>query len=130
MPKVSKDTAETVHEFPVAIDRSSDLEGYTIGFVSILESHDLAPMLKVLPGGQCSCPHWGYVISGSMTITYGDPTYGGRTEVLRAGDAFYMPPGHTPAAEAGSEFVIFSPADELAATDAAIEQGMVAAQEA
>ena len=122
MAKVSKETTEKVIEFPVAVDLSSDLDGYTVNFVSILESHDLAPMLKVLPGEHCSCPHWGYMLKGRLTVTYGD-----RTEVIEAGDAFYMTPGHTPAAEAGSEFVMFSPADELAATDAAIMAGMQAA---
>ena len=123
MAKVSKETTETVLELPVAVDRSSDLEGYTINFVSIREAHDLAPMLKVLPGGHCSCPHWGYLFSGRLTVTYGDTT-----EVIQAGDAFYMPPGHTPAADAGTEFVMFSPADQLAATDAAVKAGMQAAQ--
>ena len=123
MAKVSKEAAEKVVELPVAVDRSSDLDGYTVSFVSILESHDLAPMLKVLPGGHCSCPHWGYVFSGQITVTYGD-----RVEVIEPGDAFYMTPGHTPAAEAGTEFVMFSPADELAATDAAVMAGMQAAQ--
>ena len=123
MAKVSKETTERVTEFPVAVDRTSDVDGYTISFVSILETHDLAPMLKVLPGGHCSCPHWGYVLSGRLTVTYGDTT-----EVIVAGDAFYMPPGHTPAAEAGTELVMFSPADELAATDAAVMAGLQAAQ--
>ena len=122
MAKVSKATTEKVLEFPVAVDRTSDLDGYTVNFVSILEAHDLAPMLKVLPGGHCSCPHWGYMLKGRLTVTYGD-----RTEIIEAGDAFYMTPGHTPAAEAGTEFVMFSPADELAATDAAIMAGMHAA---
>jgi hypothetical protein len=123
MAKVSKAKAEKVIEFPVAIDRSSELGGYTANFVSILETHDLAPMLKVLPGEHCSCPHWGYLLSGRLTVNYGD-----RTEVIEAGDAFYMPPGHTPAALAGTEFVMFSPTDELAATDAAISAGLQAAQ--
>ncbi len=122
MAKVSRETTEKVNEFPVAVDRSSDLDGYTVNFVSILEAHDLAPMLKVLPGEHCSCPHWGYVFKGRLTVTYG-----GRIEVIEAGDAFYMTPGHTPAAEAGTEFVMFSPADELAATDSAVLAGMQAA---
>jgi mannose-6-phosphate isomerase-like protein (cupin superfamily) len=121
MPKVSKDTADEVVDFTVAEDRTSDLDGYTVNFVSIRETHDLAPMLKVLPGEHCSCPHWGYMLKGRMTVTYGD-----QKEVLEPGDAFYMTPGHTPAAEAGTEFVMFSPADELAATDAAVKAGMQA----
>ena len=59
----------------------------------IRESHDLAPMLKGLPGGNCSCPHWGYVLKGRIIVRYDD-----HEEVFEAGDAFYMPPGHTPEA--------------------------------
>jgi hypothetical protein len=125
MPKVSKDSTDKVADFGVAEDRSSDLEGYTINFVSIREGHDLAPMLASLPGGKCSCPHWGYLFKGRMTITYAD-----HEDVLEAGDAFYLPPGHTPKAEAGTEFVQFSPAEELAATEAAIVKGMQARQDA
>jgi len=123
MPKVSKDSTAETTDFGVAEDRSSDLEGYTVNFVSIRESHDLAPMLKSLPGGHCSCPHWGYLFKGRITVRYDD-----HEEVFEAGDAFYMPPGHAPAAEAGSEFVQFSPADQLAATVAAIAKGMQDAQ--
>ena len=36
-----------------------------------------------------------------------------RVEVYQAGDAFLMSPGHVPAAEAGTEFVQFSPTDQL-----------------
>ena len=35
-----------------------------------------------------------------------------------------VPPGHTPAAEAGTEFIQFSPTDLLAETEAAIARGM------
>ena len=124
MAKVSKTTTDTVLEFPPAIDRKSDLDGYTVSFVTIKETHSLAPMLASLPGSHCSCPHWGYVFSGRMTVHYGD-----HDDVLEAGDAFYMPPGHVPDAEAGTEFVIFSPTDQMAATEAAIQQGMAAAAE-
>ncbi len=44
--------------------------------------------------------------------------------MIEAGDAFYMPPGHVPAAEAGSEFVMFSPTDELAVTESVIGANM------
>jgi len=123
MTKVSKDTTENVVEFPPAIDRSSDVDGYTINFVTIKETHSLAPMLATLPGGHCSCPHWGYMLSGQMTVHYGD-----HDDVLGAGDAFYLPPGHVPDATAGTEFVMFSPADELAETNAAVMKGMQGAE--
>jgi hypothetical protein len=54
-----------------------------------------------------------------MTVDYDQ-----EQEEYGAGDAFYMSPGHIPAAEAGTEFVIFSPKDELAATEAAIQEWM------
>jgi hypothetical protein len=36
----------------------------------------------------------------------------------------YMPPGHVPAAVAGTELVMFSPQDELAASEAAMRENM------
>jgi hypothetical protein len=119
MLKVSKESATLVDDFGVAEDRHEEFNGYSVNFVSIRQSHDLAPLLKALPGGNCSCPHWGYVMKGRLTIRYAD-----HEEVIEAGDAFYMPPGHAPEAEEGTEFVQFSPAKELAALDAALKKAM------
>jgi mannose-6-phosphate isomerase-like protein (cupin superfamily) len=119
MPKASRDSVSQVKNFGIAEDRTEDLDGYTVNFVSILTDHDLGPMLAGLPGGHCSCPHWGYVVKGQLTVRYDD-----REEVMEAGDAFYMPPGHVPAATAGSQFIQFSPTDQLQATEAAIVQAM------
>jgi hypothetical protein len=121
MPRTSKATAPDGQEFPVGSERTEELDGYTVNFVTINEAHDLAPMLAVLPTGRCECPHWGYLTKGQLTVTYVD-----RTETIEAGDAFYLSPGHTPAATAGTEFVLFSPAEELKATDAAVMAGMEA----
>jgi hypothetical protein len=115
MPKVSKQEATNVKDFGVAVDRSADLDGFTVNFVTIRESHDLAPMLAGLPGGKCSCPHWGYVLEGRITVRYDD-----HEEVIEAGDAFYMPPGHAPEAEAGTELIQISPAAELATVEEAL----------
>jgi ethanolamine utilization protein EutQ (cupin superfamily) len=119
MPKVSKQSATNVKDFGVAVDRAADLDGYTVNFVSIRESHDLGPVLAGLPGGNCSCPHWGYVLEGRITVRYDD-----HEEVIEAGDAFYMPPGHAPEAEAGTELIQISPARELAIVEAAMLKAM------
>jgi len=119
MPKVSKQTAALVDDFGVAEDRHEDLDGYTVDFVTIRQTHDLAPMLKALPGGDCPCPHWGYLLKGRITVRYDD-----HEEVIEAGDAFYMPPGHAPEAEEGTEIVQFSPAAELAAVVDALKKAM------
>ena len=119
MPKVSKQSTSVVEDFGVAEDRREDLDGYTVDFVTIRETHDLAPILKALPGGNCPCPHWGYVLKGRLIVRYA-----GHEEIVEAGDAFYMPPGHAPEAEAGTELVQFSPADLFAATTDAIKKAM------
>jgi mannose-6-phosphate isomerase-like protein (cupin superfamily) len=119
MAKVSRTTADDVKDFGVAEDRTTTADGYTIGFTTIREAHDLAPALAGLPGGHCTCPHWGYVTMGRLVFTFGD-----HDETYEAGDAFYAPPGHTPAAAAGTEFVMFSPADLLEETEAAIVESM------
>ena len=120
MPKAAKATTPVTMDFPIAEDRSCELADMTVNFVSIRQDHDLAPMLAALPGGVCQCPHWGVITKGRLTASY--PGRG--DEVYEAGDAFYMTPGHTAAAAAGSEFVQFSPTDLLAETEAAIAKSM------
>jgi len=110
MPRISRQSAPDVRDFGPATDRRGQLgTGYTAEFVTIHQSHSLADMLKGLPGDRCPCPHWGYLLAGRITVSYPD-----HEEVIEAGDAFYMTPGHVPAAETGAEFVIFSPTAELA----------------
>lgn len=103
MSKVSRESASDVTDYGPAEDRGAHLDGYAVIFTSIREDWDLTPLLKGLPGDSCQCPHWGYVTAGRMTVRYGD-----REEVIEPGDAFYMPPGHVPAAVAGTELVMFS----------------------
>ncbi len=82
--------------------------------VSLPAGTDLGPLLRGLPNDLCPCPHWGYIIKGRIRVTYAD-----REEVLRAGDLFDLPPGHTPLVEEDVEFVEFSrPADHDPVLDA------------
>ena len=119
MARVSRDSAPEVVDYGPAEDRTGHFDGYTVNFTSIREDSDLAPFLKGLPGDSCQCPHWGYMIAGRLTVRYRD-----NEEVIEPGDAFYMPPGHVPAAQAGSEFVMFSPQEELAVSEAALKANM------
>jgi hypothetical protein len=118
MPSTSKESAPERRESGPAIDRVAHLDDYTINLTTISEDSSLAPLLRGLPDDACQCPHWGFMLAGEMTVNYTD----GHQEVFTAGDAFYMPPGHVPSARGGSDFVIFSPKDELAVTEAAIAQ--------
>lgn len=116
MPKMSKDSAPNVDDVGPALDIGGHLDDYTVDFVTIRQGHSLAALLKGLPGNSCQCPHWGYLFSGRITVTYAD-----HEEVYEAGDAFYMTPGHVPAADAGSEFVQFSPTEQLTEVTAQIK---------
>ena len=79
-----------------------------INFATFKVDIDSTPMLKGLPNDRCSCPHWGYVLTGRVVVTFAD-----REEIHETGDAFYVPAGHLQRADAGTEYVQFSPADEL-----------------
>jgi hypothetical protein len=125
MPGVSKSSAARHRDHGPIEDWSSDVDGYTISFATFKVDIDSAPMLKGLPGDQCSCAHWGYVLTGRVVFTLAD-----RKEIHEAGDAFYVPAGHLQRADAGTEYVQFSPADELRIVSAAIASNMAKMQEA
>jgi len=110
MPKVSRDSAEHVeHMGEAGADHWSDLGGYRAEFVTVKQDTDLTPLLAGLPNDECQCAHLGYVLKGRMWFRSG-----GREESCAPGDAFYFTPGHTSGADAGSEFVIFTPSDQAA----------------
>ena len=99
--------------------------GHTVNIVRFNQDIDSTPLLKGLPGDSCHCPHWGYVLSGKVTFGFD-----GREEVIEAGEAFYVGPGHTQRAEAGTEYLQFSPAKELREVSARIMENMQAMQSA
>jgi hypothetical protein len=47
-------------------------------------------------------------LQGELTVTYTDET----EEVVRSGDLFYWPPGHTVRVGSEAEVILFSPQDE------------------
>ena len=92
---------------------------YTVGFERYTADADLSPMFKGLPDDRCQCPHWGYVIAGKLTYHTADGA-----ETYTVGDAYYIPPGHTPELFAGTEVVEFHPTEELAKTMEVVEKNM------
>ena len=124
MPKVSKESAAQVDDHGIVEDRHEDVDGYTVSFAEFREDIDASPLLKGAPDDRCQCPHWGYVVKGSVTFRYAD-----REEVFEAGDAFYTPPGHVPVKhQPGTEIVMFSPAEELKQTEVVMMKNMQAMQ--
>ena len=70
---------------------------------------DLSPLFEGLPNDKCQCPHWGYILKGAIHVRYED----GQEEVIRAGEVYYMPPGHTVWIEEDIAFVEISPEGEF-----------------
>ena len=112
MPKVSRETAsETVAMEGLEV-RFENLEGgYSVCFESHTADADLAELFRGLPDDRCQLPRWGYVIRGRVAFRFAD-----REETYEAGDAYYVPPGHTPVHHAGAEIVESSPTDVLGET--------------
>jgi quercetin dioxygenase-like cupin family protein len=124
MPKVSRESASQGGEYGPVTDRSDEIEGYTVNFTTFNVDLDQSSVLKGLPNDECQCPHWGYVVKGSLTMRSGDSE-----EVLKAGDAYYLAPGHVGIGnEPGTEVVQFSPTDALKKTDEVIMKNMQASQ--
>jgi hypothetical protein len=120
MAKVSRESASRGGDYGAVLDRAEDVEGYTINFVSFREDVDATPLYRGLQDDRCQCPHWGYVTQGRVTFRYAD-----HEEVIDAGEAFYVPPGHVPVKhEPGTELVMFSPAEELRVTQEAMQRNM------
>lgn len=69
---------------------------------------DTGEMFADLPGGACSESHWGYLVKGRVTIRYND----GGVDVLEAGQAYYLRPGHNAHIDEDAEIVEFTRADD------------------
>lgn len=77
-------------------------------YFSLGAGTDIAPLLQGLPGDTCHAPHWGYVISGELVVSYTD----GSEEICSGQDIFYWPPGHSVRVAEDAEAILFSPQAE------------------
>jgi ubiquinone/menaquinone biosynthesis C-methylase UbiE len=112
MPYASRHTAsETVATNGLDVRIEHLQGGYSVCFESHRADADLASLFRGLPDDRCQLPRWGYVLSGRVTFRFAD-----HEETYAAGDAYYVPPGHTPIHHAGAELVEFSPTDVLQQT--------------
>ena len=114
----AKDLPKTVDEKELTI-READWGELHVDIVVCHETLDIAPVLKGLPGDMCQCPHWGMILKGRKLVRYAD-----HEEILVAGDAYYMAPGHTTVTDAGTKWVEFSPSDKLKATNEAVTRNL------
>lgn len=99
-------------EAPGAVARQLPDFGVAAGaigaeYFSLATGTDLRPLLAGLDGDACHAPHWGYLISGEVVVTYAD----GTTERCIGGEVFHWPAGHTLWVEYDAELILFSPQD-------------------
>jgi hypothetical protein len=92
--------------------KEADWGGMRVTKASNNIDYDTTPLLKGLPNDMCQTPHWGYLSKGRVRVRYED-----RTEVIEAGDLYYIEPNHIEVFEAGTEFIAFSPTEEQRRTN-------------
>jgi len=71
----------------------------------------------------CQCPHWGMIIKGRQVVKYAD-----HQKILKGSDAYYMAPGHSTVTDAGTEWLEFSPVDEMKKTNDAVQRNLARLQ--
>ena len=102
-------------EIPGAVIRQRTGFGNVEGFDMISGEYftlsagvDTTPLFQGLDGDLCQCPHWGFVLQGTITTTDAD----GEQETVKANDLFYWPAGHNVRVDEDAEIVMFSPQRE------------------
>ena len=108
--KTKKENIPVAMEAPGTVMRAqSGYGGMTVGFNELPAGTDFTPLLQGLGNNSCHCPHWGYILEGSVKLIYDD----GTEEVTKAGDVFYWQPGHTAIVEEDVKLIDFSPEKEF-----------------
>ncbi len=74
-------------------------------YFSLGAGTDIAPLLEGLHDDACHAPHWGYMISGEVIVSYTD----GTEESCAGNDLFHWPAGHSVRVVSDAEVILFSP---------------------
>ena len=80
-------------------------------YFSLGAGTDIAPLLSGLVDDACHAPHWGFMISGQVVVSYTD----GTQETCSGQDLFYWPAGHSVRVVETAEVILFSPQTEHSA---------------
>jgi hypothetical protein len=112
---VKKEDVDVKMEIPGATIRQrldfGDATGYgklSAEYFTLAAGVDTTPLMQGLDGNVCQCPHWGFVIRGSLTATDAS----GREETVKASELFYWPGGHNVRVTEDAEIIMFSPQRE------------------
>jgi hypothetical protein len=112
---ISKDQIPAKIDVPGAVARqatdfgdASEFGEMSGEYFSLGAGTDIAPLLKGLKDDGCHAPHWGYMISGEVVVTYTN----GQVETCKQDDLFYWRPGHSVRVVQDAEVILFSPQRE------------------
>lgn len=86
--------------------RTLQIGDMTVAFERWKAGTDTRPLYADLPGGACPANHYGYVLKGRARVL----TEAGE-EILHAGQAYHMAPGHNVIIEEDAELVEFTPVE-------------------
>lgn len=98
IPVVMAVPGATARQLPFGGDMAAE-------YFSLGAGTDIKPLLEGLEGDLCDAPHWGYMLSGGLVVTYAD----GTTDRCTTGDCFFWPAGHSVRVEEDAEVILFSP---------------------
>jgi hypothetical protein len=104
-----KENLPVLMDVPGATLKSTRWGGMAVAYAKYAKGTDFTPLIKGLKDDMCQCPHWGYVLKGAIHFRYTD----GREEVVKTGEMWYAPPGHTAWCDEDTEMVELSPAEEF-----------------
>lgn len=110
--RITKNEIPTRLEIPGAVARqlvdfgdASKHGPLAAEYFSLGAGTDIAPLLEGLEDNACQSPHWGYVITGEVVVSYTD----GSSDTCVTNDVFYWPSGHSVRVVTDAEIVLFSP---------------------
>ena len=90
--RTAKDELDVTAETPGYVGKWALLGDMHYAFETCASGYNMDDLVAVFPDRACPVEHWGYLFSGKVRVEYTD----GTEETLKAGDAFYIKPGHRP----------------------------------
>lgn len=99
--RASKQELPVILEAGEANIGAEDWNGMRVAVVTIPAGTDFGPLLEGLPNDRCPGEHWGYMLEGLLRVQHADNS----EEMLKKGDFYHMPPGHTGVAIEDTQFI-------------------------
>ncbi len=93
--------------------RSEQWGDLDVGFTTVEEPLDCTESYRIggMAGGVCPCPHYGYVLTGSIRARYPDTDQ--PEELATAGEVYFFPAGHVLIYDEPATVIEFNPAFAL-----------------